>query len=121
MLLNCSGMPAHVVFISHSSKDDGFVRGLRHALEALGSEVWTDSERLSGGHLLSTNLRSAIQNSDCFLAVISLDALNSEWVQREIQYARDIDKPAFRLIPLMMPGIRPAALRLLFGAEVVGI
>ena len=111
------------VFISHSSKDDAIVRQLRLALEALHIEVWTDSERLKGGDQLTPEIRQAIHQSTHFLAVLSLDALNSDWVQKEIAEARAAAKP---VIPLMRPGIEPAILRLLFGGtagteEPVGI
>jgi hypothetical protein len=32
-----------VVFVSHSTKDDSIVNGIRQTLESLGVEVWTDS------------------------------------------------------------------------------
>ncbi|MBZ5728595.1 MAG: toll/interleukin-1 receptor domain-containing protein [Acidobacteriia bacterium] len=73
-------MPAKSVFISHSSKNDGIVREIRQTLEALGVETWADSERLAGGGLLAPEIQKAIDKADCFLAVVSLDALNSEWV-----------------------------------------
>jgi hypothetical protein len=47
-----------------------------------------------------------------------LNALNSEWVQREIKHAQSLQK---KIIPLMRPGIGPAILRLIFGEEPVGI
>jgi hypothetical protein len=114
-------MDTKSVFISHSSKDDGIVREIRQALEALGVETWADSERLSGGHALSYEIQKAIDSADHFLAVVSLNALNSEWVQREIRHAQSIKKVGYKIIPLMLPGIGPAALRLLFGEEPVSI
>ena len=114
-------MPAKSVFISHSSKDDGIVRALRQALEALGVETWADSERLSGGDLLSAEIRKAIEDAGCFLAVVSLPALNSDWVQREIEYAKSVRKSGYKIVPLIRPEIGIPALRLLFGEEPVAV
>ena len=111
-------MPGKSVFISHSSKDDPLVRALRQSLEALGVEVWADSERLLGGDLLSPVLEAEVRKANYFLAVASLAALNSEWVQREIGFAKKAGK---KIVPLMRPEIGPPALRLLFGEEPVGI
>jgi hypothetical protein len=36
------------LFISHSSKDDDFVRGLQQALGDLNQDVWIDSRELLG-------------------------------------------------------------------------
>lgn len=114
-------MPAKSVFISHSSKDDGIVRELRQELEALGVETWADSQRLSGGDLLTPKIKSGIENADCFVVVVSLDALNSDWVQREVKHAKSVRKPGYKIIPLTRPGIGTQALRPLFGKERVGI
>jgi tetratricopeptide (TPR) repeat protein len=114
-------MPAKSVFISHSSKDDAIVREIRQALEAFGIETWADSERLSGGDLLTPKIQKAIEDASHFFVVLSLDALNSPWVQEEIQHANSVRKPGYKIVPLMRPGIEPPLLRLLFGEEPVGI
>jgi tetratricopeptide (TPR) repeat protein len=114
-------MGTKTVFISHSSKDDAFVRKLRQALEDLGIEVWADSERLSGGDLLTSRIQRSIENVDHFLVVVSLNALNSEWVPREIKHAQSVQKDGYKIIPIMLPGIEIAAMRLLFPNEPVAI
>ena len=37
------------LFVSHSSKDDGFVRALRTALAEHGQDMWIDLRELRGG------------------------------------------------------------------------
>jgi len=49
---------------------------------------------------------------------VSLNALNSEWVQREIAHAKSLQK---RIVPLTVPGIRPPIIKLLFGEELKGV
>ena len=41
------------IFISHTSKDDGFVKELRESLEADRLVVWADSRNLRGGAALA--------------------------------------------------------------------
>lgn len=114
-------MLAPSVFISHSSKDDGIVREIRQALEGIGIQTWADSEQLTGGDLLQPEIQKAIENADQFLAVVSFDAVNSDWVQREIKHAQTVRKDGYKIVPLMRPGIGPPVLRLLFGEEPVGV
>jgi hypothetical protein len=45
------------IFISHATKDDGFVRELRVKLEAHGLPVWVDSRNLRGA--INSNRRSS--------------------------------------------------------------
>jgi tetratricopeptide (TPR) repeat protein len=111
-------MAAKSVFISHSSKDDGVVRELRHALELRGIRVWADSEELKGGDALEPRIRTEIDGSDAVLVVLSIAALNSKWVQREIKYALSLKKP---VIPLLRSGVEVGALGLLFDEEPVAI
>jgi tetratricopeptide (TPR) repeat protein len=111
-------MATKSVFISHSSKDDPIVRELRQALSDLGIETWADSERLSGGDLLAPVVQNEIGNADCFLALVSFNALNSRWVQREIAHAKSQGK---RIVPVTVPGVETPVLSLLFGEEPVAI
>jgi len=94
------------------------VRELRHALEGIGIEVWADSERLSGGDPLAPKIQQAIKKADYQIAIISMNGLNSEWVQREIEHAESAGRG---IVPLMLPGIGPVAMRRLFRQELVGI
>jgi TIR domain len=101
-------MAAKSVFISHSSEDDGLVRDLRQALELLRIETWVDSERTTGGQPLEDTIREGIEKSDHLLVVVSTHVFNSEWVPREIEIARDLNKP---VVPLTLPGIKVSAVR----------
>ena len=106
------------VFVSHSSKDDSFVSSLRKALERLNIPVWTDSQKLIGGNLLAPTIQKAIGNATHMLAILSPKAVNSPWVSKEIEYALSLKK---RVIPVLLPGIEPTALRLWFKEEPVGV
>lgn len=117
-------MPGHI-FISHATKDDPFVKELRVALESLNLPVWVDSRNLRGGDKLAVEINSAIENARHVIVVLSPNTVNSPWVRKEISKALAIEKArqaqGFRVIPLMLPGIEPAALTLWFEEEPLGI
>ena len=113
------------IFISHSSKDDAFVKELRETLEDSGLSVWVDSRSLRGGSKLAPEIEAAIEQARQFLAVISTNTINSPWVRKEIRKALAVEgsrkDDGYRVIPLLLPGIEPSALENWFDEEPVGI
>jgi hypothetical protein len=113
------------VFISHATKDDPFVAELRQALELQGLAVWADSRNLRGGDQLAPEIEQAISQARAFLVVVSQHSLNSEWVHDEVAYARRVQRKRgvdqFPIIPLLLPGIKPAALRSFFPRKAVPV
>jgi hypothetical protein len=107
-----------IVFLSHSAQDDSVVSRIRQALEHLRIEVWDDSQRLAPGDQLTPEIKRAIQGADYVIAVLSVNANNSAWVSKEIKYALRLKKT---VIPVLLPGIEPHALRSWFGKEPVGL
>ncbi len=118
-------MSASAIFISHASKDDAFVKELRLALESHGLPVWTDSRKLRGGNKLAREISAAIENARQVIVVLSPNTVNSPWVRKEISKALKVEQQkkdtGYRVIPLLLPGIEPAALTLWFDEEPVGI
>jgi tetratricopeptide (TPR) repeat protein len=115
---------AHI-FISHASSDDAFVKELRLALEAHQLPVWVDSRALVGGNELAPEIDTAIEQARQVIVVLSPNTINSPWVRKEIGKAlavkREKQDPSYRVIPLLLPGIEPAALPLWFNEEPVGV
>ncbi|HEV3468406.1 MAG TPA: TIR domain-containing protein [Pyrinomonadaceae bacterium] len=113
------------VFISHSSKDDAFVKELRRALEAHNIPTWVDSRRLSGGSKLKPEIEEAIDLARQFIAVLSPNTINSPWVRKEIRKALEVERSrkaeGYRVVPLLLPGIEPTALENWFDEEPVGV
>ena len=111
------------IFISHASADDGFVADLRRGLEGQGLAVWVDSRRLRGGDRLEQEIRQAIADAEHCIVVLSPQTVNSPWVRREISQAlaAQESRPDYRVIPLLLPGITPAALALWFEREPVAL
>src|SRR5262245_37377315 len=98
------------LFISHSSKDDAFVRELQRALDDLKQEVWIDSRQLRGGNLLWPEIQKAIEEASAYAIVISPDALQSKWVGKELRNALKVQKRGanekFPVIPLSLNGAK---------------
>jgi len=113
------------IFISHASADDAFVKKLREALEAYHYPIWVDSRNLRGGSKLAPEIVQAIANASQFIAVLSPNTVKSSWVRREIEKALEVEKrcrsDGYRVIPLLLPGLTPAALANWFDEEPVAV
>ncbi|MCJ7457689.1 MAG: toll/interleukin-1 receptor domain-containing protein, partial [candidate division Zixibacteria bacterium] len=117
-------MTGNNIFISHSGKDDEFVRALRNSLEIQQLKTWVDSRELKAGDELEPEVKQAIEQARAFIVVLSLNALNSPWVLKETKYALKVRKKredSYPVIPLLMKGVEYAALNLYFEKEPVAI
>jgi hypothetical protein len=117
-------MSQHHIFISHSSKDDPFVKELREALESLGLAVWVDSRNLRGGAKLKPEIGEAIEQARQVIAVLSRYTIDSPWVRKEIQKALEVERGRkdedYRVIPVLV-GVGPAALENWFDEEPLAV
>lgn len=88
-------MPFYDAFISHSSKDNDIARFIRGYFRSHNLDCWLDtaevrpSESTADSHI-SDRVTEAIQESRYMLVIVSRDAIASEWVRREVGYARDL-------------------------------
>jgi hypothetical protein len=118
-------MNSNLIFISHTSDDDPFVAELRVALEGLGLSVWVDSRNLRGGDKLAAEIEQAIEQARQVLVVLSPQTVNSPWVREEIQKALQVEQrrkaDGYRVIPVLLPGIKPTALKAWFDKEPVAV
>ncbi len=112
------------IFISHSTKNDDTVKKLREILELHGTLAWVDSRELTGGDDLEKRIETSIRTARHFLVLVSIDALGSEWVQREVALALDEKEKrtdGYKVISVVLPGVQPGHLKLLFPVEPVHI
>ncbi|MBS0151989.1 MAG: tetratricopeptide repeat protein [Nitrospira sp.] len=113
------------LFISHSSKDDAFVRELRAVLADHGQPGWIDSRELRGGDPLWPEIQSAIDEATAFVVVVSVDALQSKWVGMELIHALEVRKQRgkgmFQVIPLSLNGTKLGMFEQFFGEEPIYI
>ncbi len=86
------------IFISYSRRDQEFVFILANDLEARGGRVWLDQTDIRGGTQWRQSIEMGIEQSGAFLLLISPDALDSEYVNIELDIAEEQGKPIFPLI-----------------------
>ena len=113
------------LFISYSSKDDGFVRELQAALAYHGHDGWIDSRELRGGDPLWAEIQKGIDAASAYAVVVSTDALQSKWVGKELMHALAVrderGKDKFPVIPLSLNGTKLGVLEGFFGEEPIYI
>ncbi len=101
------------IFISHSSKNDDVVKRLREILELEGFLLWVDSREFTGGDILEDTLQEKIKTAKSFIILLSIEALSSEWVQKELKLAHKVAKErkdeGYKVISIILPGV-PAGL-----------
>lgn len=106
------------VFISHSSKDDDFVRELRESLAYHDHYAWIDSRELVGGDPLWPEIQAAIESASGYAVVVSPDSRESTWVGKELKHALDVQRQRGRghypVIPLSLNGTKLGALEAFF-------
>jgi tetratricopeptide (TPR) repeat protein len=85
-------------FISHSSADDRYVQEMVQYLRKLGySEVFNDSHTIEPDEPFWPRIEKGIRECDAFVVVLSHDSVKSDWVDKEVVFARGIGKT---VIPL---------------------
>jgi hypothetical protein len=89
------------IFISYSSQDIEFVRYLRTLLESEGFAVWVDEARLTPGAGWWKDIEQNIERCAAFIVVMSPNAYESDWVEREILLAEHRKKPIY---PVLLTG-----------------
>jgi hypothetical protein len=86
------------IFISYSRKDIEFMRHISQQLISRNFTVWTDENLTPGTRGWKLAIEKAIEEAGAVVAILSPDAKASEWVDRELEYARIRNKRVFPLI-----------------------
>jgi hypothetical protein len=106
------------LFISHSSQDDCFMREMQQALGDFKQDVWIDSRELRGGDPLWQEIQKGIEEAFAYAVLVSVNALQSKWVGKEVRYALEVQKrrgkDEFPVIPLSLNGTRLGVLEEFF-------
>ncbi|MGC1377410.1 MAG: tetratricopeptide repeat protein [Anaerolineales bacterium] len=109
------------VFISHATKNDDVVKRLREVLELGRFVIWVDSRELTGGDVLDETLTDKIKTAGSFMILLSIEALSSAWVQKELKLAHKVAKErkadGYKVISLIMPGVPAGLLKPFFPKE----
>ena len=90
------------VFISHAYTDDPFVRKVAAGLEKVGLEVWDATREILPGDNWADKVARALEESEAMVVLLTPDALRSNWVSWEIQYALGEQRYRNRLISVIV-------------------
>lgn len=92
------------VFLSHSSSDKGFVRGLAVDLAGIGHKPWLDEWEILGGDSIPTRISDGIEGADFVVVVLSTSSVNSKWVENEWQAKHwdEVNSRQVSVIPLLL-------------------
>lgn len=88
------------VFLSHVPSDGVWARELSQQLAAAGIRVVDPISELFPGDNWSLEIGKALDESEAMVVLISPEAVKSNWVLNEIQYALGSEKFQNRLIPV---------------------
>lgn len=98
-----------VVFISHSHSDREEAFRLHLLLKANGATTFLDQDEILAGDTLPQAIQNGIARCDKFLLVWSEAAVESEWVEKELEAAFELRK---RIIPYTLDSsVLPDALQ----------
>lgn len=100
------------VFLSHSSRIKPLVREVRSFLPE-HVEAWIDEQELLVGDRLETRIKSAIKSESDFLVVFLDESVaRSEWVRRELDWAREEEGRLHRpfILPVLIDDVDAAEL-----------
>ena len=86
------------VFISYSRHDVKFAKKINKDLAQNKVNTWMDSIGIRSGDDWPERIANAILESEIVLAIVSPDALESKWVNRELSFADKNEKLVFPLI-----------------------
>ena len=93
---------ANHIFISYSRQDQDYVRQLEDELRRRGFDPWVDA-RIDSGERWWRTIVQQIRSCAAFVVVMTPEAEESHWVEKEVMLALEEGKPIF---PLLLRGQR---------------
>jgi len=92
------------VFVSHSSKDKGFVQNFSLDLRRLGFTVWYDDWGIAIGDSIVEKVFEGLNSSDTLIIVLSPNSIDSRWVREELNTAvmRRLSENDIRILPVLI-------------------
>lgn len=80
------------VFISYSRVDSEFARQLNNGLQIQNKTTWFDQESIASGADFEQEIFKGIERTNNFLFIISPSSVNSPYCDREVEYAKTLNK-----------------------------
>jgi hypothetical protein len=72
--------------------DIQFANQLYNDLNDVGVRCWLDTKELLDGDSIQDRIESRIRGSDRMLAILSVEAIKSPWLKKEIEVAIDLEE-----------------------------
>jgi len=94
------------VFLSYAHGDRALAEALAEDLSKRGLSVWNHEVELLPGDNVWLRNGEALKNSEAMVVLVSPEAMRSEWVKYEIEYALGNRNYEGRLFPVQ---VRPTA------------
>lgn len=89
------------VFLSYAHKDNHYRKQVQKALEKQGLAVWVDDRGIPPGISWQESVQDAIDAACIVVVILSPDAKESRYVNRELNYA---DNQKKRIFPILARG-----------------
>jgi len=86
------------IFISHSEKDENFVEHIRRLSHLIDVECLIAEYKPEAGRDLWEKIQYMIEQSYYVIPILTVNGVESDWVQREITMAKTLDK---KFIPVV--------------------
>ena len=90
------------VFISFSEKDKEIAAKLKEDLRFFGYKIWSTEDVILPGDVIHEKIKENINESDVILLILSMNSIHSDWIKKEIQMAKSMNK---KLIPVLIQQI----------------
>lgn len=88
------------IFLSHNSRDKALVREIRSHFPN-HVKIWLDEDELLVGQELKVSIKSAIEEDADFVVIfLGKEAVQSEWVKKELSWALEREKKINRVFVL---------------------
>ena len=108
-----SDLPRHNkamrIYISHANQDNDLARTLVQQLAQAGFDVWNPDEEIGPGDNWGSKIGQALDECDLMVALMTREALQSDSVKRDIEFALTSRNYSGRLIPVFVniPTLQP--------------
>lgn len=94
------------VFLSYAQSDREVAKELSRHLEEVGHKIWFADDALFPGQNIALEVGKALDKSEAMVVLLSPQALKSDWVRQEIEFALGAPQFRGRLIPVI---VKPTA------------
>ena len=92
-------------YISYSRRDQELVSQLSGDLRKSGINIWVDVQEISAGANWVELIQRALDGASGVIVVLSPDSVMSKWVETEVDFAQDHQKPIYPIVirPVDLP------------------